>query len=189
MPSGRNATWLGPEFLLPRSSLPAAVSVLPLMVKIDTEPSLRLAVSASVPDGLIDTPVTPGPACRVCVTAGGLALRSMTEMRSSGAVFFGSAGSTFMAEVTIAKLSSFETATLCGTPTTLLGACSFAQHLRRRYADVENGHRIRRRIGRHGVLRRRPARSCCHWRRPRSAQSRPKRTAAGQALTQARYPA
>ena len=119
-----NATWLGPEFLLPRSSLPAAVSVLPLMVKIDTEPSLRLAVSASVPDGLIDTPVTPGPACRVCVTAGGLALRSMTEMRSSGAVFFGSAGSTFMAEVTIAKLSSFETATLCGTPTTLLGACT-----------------------------------------------------------------
>ncbi len=102
--------------------MPAAVSVLPLIVKIDTEPSLRLAVNASVPDGLIDTPVTPAPACNVWVTAGGLAFRSMTEMRSSGAVFFGSAGSTFMAEVTIAKLSSFETATLCGTPTTLLGA-------------------------------------------------------------------
>ena len=29
-----------------------------------------------------------------------------------------------MAEVTSAKDSSFETATLCGTPTTLLGACS-----------------------------------------------------------------
>ena len=109
---------------MPKSILPAGVSVLPLMVKSDSVPSLRLAVIASVPAGLIDTPVTPAPACRVALTTGGLALRSITESRSSGAVFFGSAGSTFMAEVTSAKDSSFDTATLCGTPTTLLGACS-----------------------------------------------------------------
>ena len=67
-------------------------------------------------------PVTPAPACSVAITAGGLALRSITETLSSGAVFFGSAGSTFIAAVTSAKDSSFDTATLCGTPTTLLGA-------------------------------------------------------------------
>jgi len=107
---------------LPKSSLPAAVSVLPLTVKIESVPSERFATSESVPAGLIETPAAPPPASRVWVTAGGLAFRSITESLSSGTSFFGSAGSTFIAPVTSAKDSSFDTATLCGGPTTLVGA-------------------------------------------------------------------
>src|SRR5262245_49051127 len=56
------------------------------------------------------------------MTAGGFALRSITESLLSGTAFFGSAGSTLKAPVTSAKLSSADTATLCGGPTTLAGA-------------------------------------------------------------------
>ncbi len=101
LPSGRNATWHGAE-ALPKSSLPAGVSVLPLTVKIESVPSARFATSTSVPDGLIETPVAPRLACNVCVTTGGLAFRSITESLSSGTHFFGSVGSIFMAPVTSA---------------------------------------------------------------------------------------
>ena len=71
---------------------------------------------------LMETPVAPNPISRVWVTAGGLALKSITESLLSGCTFFGSAGSIFIAPVTNAKLSSRETATLFGGPTTLVGA-------------------------------------------------------------------
>src|SRR5262249_52380907 len=58
------------------------------------------------------------------MTAGGLALRSITESLLSGIAFFGSAGSTLKAPVTNATLSSRDMATLCGGPTTLAGALS-----------------------------------------------------------------
>src|SRR5438105_3680040 len=50
----------------------------------------------------------------------------MTESLLSATSFFGSAGSTFMAPVTSAKLSSRDTATLFGGPTTLVGALTSA---------------------------------------------------------------
>ena len=62
------------------------------------------------------------PASSVAMTAGGDALRSMTETRVSGTVFVGSPGSTFVEEPTSARLSSGVSATLSGGPTTLPGA-------------------------------------------------------------------
>src|SRR5262245_10134358 len=122
LPSGVNATWLGPDLESPTCILPAGVSLLPATVKTETVPSLRLATSAKVPVLLIDTPAAPSPASSVATTAGGLALRSITDSLLSGMAFFGSAGSTLKAPVTRAKLSSRDTATLCGGPTTLAGA-------------------------------------------------------------------
>ena len=90
----------------------------------ETVPSLRLATSASVPARLMETPAAPLPACKVAITAGGLALRSITDSASFGTTFFGSAGSILKAPVTSAKLSPFDIATLCGGPTTLVGALS-----------------------------------------------------------------
>src|SRR5437016_11330955 len=116
------ATWLGPDLASPRLTLPTGVSELPAMEKTETVPSERLATSASVPARLIDTPAAPLPACSCAETLGGDALRSITESLSSGAVFLGSAGSSLVAPVTSAKLSSRATATLKGGPTTLAGA-------------------------------------------------------------------
>src|SRR5918997_6765366 len=94
------------------------------MVNTETVPSDRLATSATLPAGLIATPAAPAPASMVVTSAGGDALRSMMETLLSGAVFFGSAGSTLVAAVTIAIDSSDATATLDGGPTTLVGTLS-----------------------------------------------------------------
>src|SRR5262249_32750488 len=74
-------------------------------------------------------PLGPRPASSVAITAGGLALRSMTESRLSGTCFFGSAGSSFWVAATSAKDSSGATATFCGGPVTLDGAFSSAMIL------------------------------------------------------------
>src|SRR3954447_22727071 len=123
-PSLVNTTADGPDFSSPSLTLPAGVRVPFAIVKAETVPSLRLATSASVPARLIETPAAPRPACRVAATFGGEALRSMTLSLSSGTVFVASFGSTFVAPVTRAKLSSGATATLKGGPTTLAGACT-----------------------------------------------------------------
>src|SRR5262245_66263735 len=123
------ATWLGPDLSSPNLTLPSGASVLPAMEKTETVPSERLATSASVPARLIDTPAAPLPACSCAEILGGEALRSMTVSLSSGTVFFGSLGSTLVAPVTSAKLSSRATATLKGGPTTLAGAWSSATTL------------------------------------------------------------
>src|SRR2546425_1640260 len=68
-----------------------------------------------IPDGAL-------PVSSVAITRGGEALRSITDSRLSGACFVGSAGSTFIAAVTRARLSSGVRATLTGGPTTLTGA-------------------------------------------------------------------
>src|SRR5262249_57908312 len=126
LPSGVMATWLGPDLSSPRLIFPTGVSACPATEKTETVPSERLATSASVPARLIDTPAAPLPACSCAEILGGEALRSMTVSLSSGTVFFGSLGSTLVALVTNAKLSSRASATLKGGPTTLAGAGSSA---------------------------------------------------------------
>src|SRR5215510_4471896 len=110
------------DALLPKSTTPAGVTVLPLIENTETVPSERLATSASVPALLMETPAAPAPASSVAITAGGDAFRSMTESLLSGTVFLGSAGSSLVAAVTSAIDSSGATATLSGGPTTLAGA-------------------------------------------------------------------
>ena len=127
LPSRVNATCDGPLSGAPRSTLPAAVTVLPATVKIETVPSMRLATSARVPDGLNETPDAPFPARSVARTAGGEALRSITVTRSSGIVREGSAGSIFVAAVTSAIESSGAIATLSGGPTIDVGTGSSAR--------------------------------------------------------------
>ena len=129
VPSWEKTAWLGPDFASPSWILPAAVSVLPLMVKTETVPSLRFATSARVAVRLIDTPAAPAPACSVASTFGGEDFRSITESLSSGTVLVASAGSTFIAPVTSAKEPSGATATLGGGPTTLAGAGTSARTL------------------------------------------------------------
>ena len=87
LPSGANTTWLGPEFGLPTVTLPAGVTVVPLMVNTDTVPSARLATSASVPALLKETPAAPLPACSVARTlgAGAAALGSSADGRAQAA--------------------------------------------------------------------------------------------------------
>ncbi len=72
----------------------------------------------------IATPDGARPVSIVAITAGGFALRSITESRLSGTSFFGSAGSSFMLALTSAIDSSGKTATFCGGPATLDGAFS-----------------------------------------------------------------
>src|SRR5918995_7300570 len=110
-------------------TLPAGVTVLPWIVKIDTVPSARLATSASVPCRLIDSPAADAPASSVVMTLGGDALRSMTDSRLSAICLVGSAGSTFWAAVTSASPSSGVSATDSGGPTTLVGAATSATTL------------------------------------------------------------
>ena len=121
-PSRVKTGWLGPEFASPSLIFSFSSTLPPEIVSTETVPSLRFATSARVPALLIDTPAAPFPTVTVCVTLGGEDLRSMTESLSSGTCFVGSAGSTFMAAVTRAKLSSAATATLPGGPATLAGA-------------------------------------------------------------------
>lgn len=90
-------------------------------MKTDTLPSIRLATSASVPDGLIATPDAPAPVSCVPITVGGDARRSITLTMWSGTSFFLSAGSIFVAAVTSANDSSRAIATLDGGPTRLAG--------------------------------------------------------------------
>ena len=92
----------------------------------DSEPSVRLAISAIVPSGLIRTVVAPAPAVSVCTTFGGCAVRSITDTRSSGAMPNVPDGSALVAPVTMAKLSSGAIATAIGGPTTLPGASTVA---------------------------------------------------------------
>src|SRR6058998_3507410 len=71
-------------------------------------------------------PDAPLPASRVAMIFSGLAVRSMTVTRLSGACLVGSLGSTLLDAVTRAKLSSGVTAMLSGGPTTLTGAWTSA---------------------------------------------------------------
>ena len=112
---------------VPTSTFPAAVTVLPAIVKTETVPSNRLATSAMVPARLIDTPDAPLPARSVVSTAGGDALRSITVTLSSGAVLVASAGSSLVEEVTNARAPSGESATFWGGPTIELGTGSSAR--------------------------------------------------------------
>jgi hypothetical protein len=66
---------------------------------------------------LVETPAAPAPACSVVRIFGGEDFKSMTVSLSSGIALAGSAGSSFIAPVTSAKLSSGATATLDGGPT------------------------------------------------------------------------
>ena len=122
LPSGLMATWLTPVLSSPSFTVPAGAMVFPLMVKIETVPSDRLATRARVPCRLMETPAGPLPVSSVAITWGGDALRSITDIRLSGICFFGSPGSIFMAAVTRARPSSGVMATLNGGPTTLVGA-------------------------------------------------------------------
>src|SRR5262245_34809144 len=128
-PSGENVTWLGPDLSSPSATLPIVVSALPETEKTETVPSARLATSASVPARLIETPAAPLPAWCWASTLGGEALRSITVSLSSGTSFFESLGSTLVAAVTSAKLSSRAIATLDGGPTTLVGTATSATAL------------------------------------------------------------
>src|SRR6266850_1838121 len=78
-PSGVSATWLGPDFSSPRRTLPAGVTVLPLIVNTETVPSLRFAARARLPCRLIEMPATPAPASSVAMTRIGEDCRSITE--------------------------------------------------------------------------------------------------------------
>ena len=49
LPSGEIAAWHVPDFSSATVTVPAGVTVLPWIVKIDTVPSARFATSASVP--------------------------------------------------------------------------------------------------------------------------------------------
>src|SRR2546425_9359085 len=71
-------------------------------------------------------PDAPLPASRVAMIFSGLAVRSMTVRRLSGACLVGSLGSTLLDAVTRARLSSGVTAMLSGGPTTLTGASTSA---------------------------------------------------------------
>src|ERR1051326_6155478 len=124
LPSGVKATLDGPHFGSPKSTLPAGLTDLPEMVKIDTSPALRLATSARVPARLIEMPAGPGSVSSVATTVGGFDLRSITVSRLSGTVFLGSVGSSLVLAATCASDSSGVTATFCGGPTTL--ACTMS---------------------------------------------------------------
>src|SRR3954471_21830887 len=64
LPSGENATLDGPEVLLPRSTLPAAVTVFPEMVSTDTVPSPRFATRARLPARFMPMPAGGGGGAR-----------------------------------------------------------------------------------------------------------------------------
>ena len=119
MPSGVIAGWLGSDFSSPSCTLPACVTVLPLMVNTETVPSFRFAASASVPCWVIEMPATPAPASSVAITRGGEACKSITDTLLSGTCF---APSSRVAAVTSAIDSSGATATESGGPNTLEGA-------------------------------------------------------------------
>ena len=150
LPSGMNATPLGPEVASPSWTLPAGVSVLPQTVNTDTVPSERLATSTRLPAGLMATPAAPGARLHVATTAGGLALRSITEPLLSGAVFFGSAGSTLVAAVTMARPRPAHR-DAGGRADHAGRRLDLADDLGRRHADVDDGDGVGRRVGRHGV--------------------------------------
>src|SRR5580704_14163009 len=122
LPSGVKTTWQGADIGAPKSIFPAALTVLPLIVKTETVPSERFATRARVPAGLMDTPLAPAPALSVAITMGGECFRSMTVTLSSGMVFVGSARSIFMAAVTNAIDPFGAMAALWGGPTTDAGA-------------------------------------------------------------------
>src|SRR4051794_41943579 len=71
LPSGENATLDGPEVLLPRSTLPAAVTVFPEMVSTDTVPSPRFATRARLPARFMPMPAGAGAGRRGARPAGG----------------------------------------------------------------------------------------------------------------------
>src|SRR5438445_12534534 len=102
-------------------TLPTGVTVLPEIENTETVPSLRLATSASVPRRLIEMPAALLPASSDAITAGGDALRSMTETRVSGTVFLGSPGAPLLDDPTEARPSSGLSATLSGRPTARAG--------------------------------------------------------------------
>src|SRR5262249_9149048 len=93
-------------------------------VEIGTVRLWRLAMGAGVPARLMGMPTGPRPASSVAITAGGVALRSITETLLSGTSFFGSAASSFMLEDMSANDSSGAIATFCGGPPTPEGALS-----------------------------------------------------------------
>src|SRR5262249_495211 len=151
LPSGVMATWLGPDLSSPRLIFPTGVSACPATKKTETVPSERLATSASVPARLIDTPAAPLPACSCAEILGGEALRSMTVSLSSGTVFFGSLGSTLgcaghQRETLVARERYAP-----GRPNDARRSLKLGDHLRWRRTEVDDGHRIRRRVGRHRI--------------------------------------
>src|SRR3989442_5912199 len=144
LPSGAIAAWLVPDFSSAAVTLPAGVTVLPWIVKIDTVPSPRFATSASVPWRLMETPAGALPVSSVAMMRGGVALRSTTDMVLLGIRLVASFGSSFSLAVTRASDSSGATATLNGGPTTLPGTSSSAttfggQALRSMTVSVSGG--------------------------------------------------
>src|SRR5215471_11408539 len=150
LPSGVNTTWQGPESGAPILTVPAGVTVVPLIVNTETVPSERFATNASVPALLMETPAAPLPACRVARTFGTVGAplapaptaerrratrlgfkgeRSITVSLSSGTCLVGSPASICIAPVTRAMSSLGDMATLIGGPTTLVGASISANTL------------------------------------------------------------
>ena len=117
LPSFPKARPLAPDWS-PNATLPAGSRCLSLTVNIETDPSARLATSASVPSGDRRTVVAPAPACSTWVTCGGVVVRSSTETVSSHAMPSGTAGSALVAAVRIAQLESAAIQTAKGGPTT-----------------------------------------------------------------------
>jgi hypothetical protein len=86
-------------------------------VKTVTAPSTRDATSTRFSALFIATPLAWGPACTVCNSLGFAgSLRSISDTRSSGSGFIGSAGLTFCAAVTMANFSLLLTTMALGDP-------------------------------------------------------------------------
>ena len=160
----------------------------PRSVKTETVPSLRLATNASVPPGLIETPAGPSPVSSVAITAGGVALRSITlrrcRERSSSD------------RPDRAWLAAHQRERLIGRDRHVLRRADHARrhleladHLGRRDAEIDDGDGVLRGILRHRVDAVDVADAPCrHWPRWRAAprhrrEQRQVRRAAASPLT------
>src|SRR4051812_14186213 len=86
--SGENATLDGPEVLLPRSTLPAAVTVFPEMVSTDTVPSPRFATRARLPARFMPMPAGGRPRPGAAATARGVGVGGVGQSQVAGARLF-----------------------------------------------------------------------------------------------------
>src|ERR1700761_2503521 len=121
LPSGVNTTSVG-RAPLANCTCPALAICSPLMVKMDIVLSSVLATRASLPSGLMEIPLAPGPACAVWTTCGLFgAERSTTETTSLGIRFV---PSSCWQDVTRANLLFLATATEAGGPIMAAGAAT-----------------------------------------------------------------
>lgn len=141
------ATWLGPDLASPRLTLPTGVSELPAMEKTETVPSDRLATSASVPARLIDTPAAPLPACscaETCLEIDDGELVVGHGLLRIARIDLGCAG--HQREALIARERYAQ-----GRPDDARRRLKFGEDFRWRRTEIDDGHRIRRRVRRHRI--------------------------------------